>query len=70
MKKVTYFIELEIDKNGKWYNVHKEHRLSEAYKTYHHYRKNVKGNRVMDEMQARMRIRKVTEEVLIEQDAF
>jgi len=70
MKSVKYVIEQELHHNGQWYGCCSQPKLSLAMKEYRRYRKNVKGDRIMAEMQARMRIRKVIEEVIIEQNAF
>jgi len=71
MKKVTYYvIELENHRNGQWYGSHKEPTLAKAKKAYKRFLGNVKGDRVMADMQSQMRIRKITEELLCQNNAF
>jgi N-glycosylase/DNA lyase len=70
MKKVTYVIENELHHDGGWFAVHSESELPAVQEEYNRYIHNSKGNKVMSDMQARIRIRKMTEEVLIEGDLF
>ena len=70
MKKITYVIEQSLHNSGEWYRVHAEPTLSQARKEYNRYLRNTKGNPVMAVMQAKQRIRKVTEEVLCQDNSF
>jgi hypothetical protein len=70
MKKVTYVIEQELHYNGDWFGTHTETSFYEAKKTYKSYLRNCKDNPVMANMKARIRMRKVTEEFLCEENLF
>jgi hypothetical protein len=70
MKKVNYIIEASLHNNEDWYRVHSEPTLSKALKEYNRYRRNTKGNTVLAEMIAQQRIKKVTEEVLCQDNSF
>ena len=70
MKKVTYIIEQELHQNGDWYRVASEQNLPKAKQKYKLFLKNTKGNHVMAEMKAKQRMKKVTEEILFENNSF
>jgi len=67
-KTVRYEIQMEYRRNGDWFGTQPCKNLADANKQLCLFRKNVKGNILLVSWKTRFRIRKITEEVLIECD--
>ena len=69
---VNYVIEQDLHHQEHWYKIADRDDLGLAIRTFKEYSHNVKGDCIMKEMQARMRLRKiiVVSEVLEVKDAF